>query len=378
MKIAFIVQPDWLSQHFGVRNLFVSCFQILKRYGHEVDFVCFGQHMNKVLFYKNIVREEDLKSNVKKTSVGTRQSYNKLTSKSKIIPQIFTQFLGTDIKYDYDAFIITNPWLLQYPIDLGNKPTILICHDCGANSLNIIGTINAFDWGYDHNAGYQYAKRKNMHFLSNSEKTDKEIIDFYNPKRHSYLPPVPPCAFLDINYEDNQIKENAIVLAAPFDPRKGLAIMPDILNELKNDFDTLYIFGTPRCGMKLYDDFYRQIKIENIIHYDEITSDDLINLYKKSKMLFFPSREEGLGLPIIEAQLCGCRVVTTDAIPMNQLLCDGGYLLSGNEKNDIQKMREILIDETFNYAGLSAKASVRFSERNVYNSLMKVLADESR
>lgn len=378
MRIAFIVQPDWLKEHFGVRNLFVSCLKILEQNGHDVDFVTFGQHMNSILFYSNIVSDEDLKSNIKRTVVGTKQKYKNLTSKTKIIPEIYTQFLGTDIKNDYDAFVITNPWLLNYPLDFGNKPTALICHDCGANSLYIQNKLRHPEWGFAHNVGYQFALKNNIHFLSNSEKTDKEIIDFYNPQKHSYLPPVPTYAFLNIDYQETQKKENAIILAAPFDPRKGLAIMPDILNALKDNFDILYIFGTPRCGKKLYNKFYKEIKIKKIIHYDEITSDDLINLYKKSKMLFFPSREEGLGLPLIEAQLCGCRVVTTDDEPMNKLLCNGGYLMTKNMDTDIENMRKMLKETNFDYKNLSIDAKEKFSTENIYKELMNTLKNEGK
>ena len=373
MRIAFIVQPDWLNNHFGVRNVFVTCFQILKLNGHDVEFVCFSQHMNKILFYKNIVQDSDLKSNVKETSVVIKRNYTKLVSKSKNVPEIFTQFLGTDIKDDYDAFIITNPWLLNYPLDFGDKPQALICYDCVANTFVLQGIMDCLGWGFVHNIGYQYATENNMYFLSISEKTDKEIADFYSPKKHSALPPAPPCAFLDVNYGDNQEKENAIVLAAPFDLRKGLAKMPEILNTLKDDFETLYIYGTPRCSEKLYNEFYKRIKIKNIIHYNEITSDDLINLYKKCKMLFFPSKEEGLGLPLIEAQLCGCRAVTTDAEPMNQLLCNGGYLLTGDNNVDVENMRKMLKDNKFDYKQLSLDAKEKFSTEKIYNELMKAL-----
>lgn len=376
MKIAFIVQPDWLYSHFGVRNLFISCFKILQNYEHDVEFVCFGQHTNKVLFYKNIVKDEDLKSIVKNTSIATKPNYDDLVSKPKIIPEIYTQFIGTSIKDDYDAFIITNPWLLNYPLDFGNKPVALICHDCGANSLVLRNNIympSGIGWGFEHNTGYQYAQKHNFHFLSNSKKTDQEVIDFYAPEKHSYLPPVPPYSFLDIVYDTKQKKENAIVLAAPFDPRKGLALMPEVLNALNNDFDTLYIFGTPRCGKQKFDEFYKKIKVKNIVYYDTITSDDLITLYKKCKILFFPSIEEGLGIPLIEAQLCGCRVVTTNDVPMNQLICLGGYLLKNDSDADIENIRKMLKDKHFDYQELSSVAKKKFSVKKIYLSLINAL-----
>jgi glycosyltransferase involved in cell wall biosynthesis len=45
----------------------------------------------------------------------------------------------------------------------------------------------------------------------------------------------------------------------------------------------------------------------------------LAALYSGAELLLFPSLEEGFGWPIIEAQACGCRVVTTGKDPMREV-----------------------------------------------------------
>jgi glycosyltransferase involved in cell wall biosynthesis len=42
-------------------------------------------------------------------------------------------------------------------------------------------------------------------------------------------------------------------------------------------------------------------------------------LYSYSRALLFPSLAEGFGWPLIEAQACGCPVITTDEPPMNEV-----------------------------------------------------------
>ena len=55
---------------------------------------------------------------------------------------------------------------------------------------------------------------------------------------------------------------------------------------------------------------------------------ELCALYSRARALLFPSLAEGFGWPIIEAQSCGCPVITTDLPPMNAIggaaavLCD--------------------------------------------------------
>ncbi len=70
------------------------------------------------------------------------------------------------------------------------------------------------------------------------------------------------------------------------------------------------------------------------IHYAVgITDASLRQLYQQAKLLVFPSLIEGFGWPILEAQACGCPVLTLNRAPMNQLnarpeLCIDGDLCS--------------------------------------------------
>jgi glycosyltransferase involved in cell wall biosynthesis len=50
-----------------------------------------------------------------------------------------------------------------------------------------------------------------------------------------------------------------------------------------------------------------------------VGNDALAALYSGAELLLFPSLEEGFGWPIIEAQACGCRVLTTDKDPMREV-----------------------------------------------------------
>lgn len=49
-------------------------------------------------------------------------------------------------------------------------------------------------------------------------------------------------------------------------------------------------------------------------------------LYNRATALVFPSRFEGLGWPIVEAQACGCPVICSNAPPMSDVAGDAGLL----------------------------------------------------
>jgi glycosyltransferase involved in cell wall biosynthesis len=50
-----------------------------------------------------------------------------------------------------------------------------------------------------------------------------------------------------------------------------------------------------------------------------IQDEDLRALYSTAAMLLFPSLDEGFGWPIIEAQACGCPVLTSGRPPMDEV-----------------------------------------------------------
>jgi glycosyltransferase involved in cell wall biosynthesis len=49
------------------------------------------------------------------------------------------------------------------------------------------------------------------------------------------------------------------------------------------------------------------------------TNEELQALYSHAQALLFPSLEEGFGWPILEAQACGCPVITTNRPPMSEV-----------------------------------------------------------
>jgi glycosyltransferase involved in cell wall biosynthesis len=70
----------------------------------------------------------------------------------------------------------------------------------------------------------------------------------------------------------------------------------------------------------------------------KVDGDDLRALYSGAQAMIFPSLLEGFGWPIIEAQACGCPVITSDRPPMNDIGGDAAIYIdpldhrSGAEK----------------------------------------------
>jgi glycosyltransferase involved in cell wall biosynthesis len=66
---------------------------------------------------------------------------------------------------------------------------------------------------------------------------------------------------------------------------------------------------------------------ERVIELTDATNEELQTLYSNALALLYPSIEEGFGWPILEAQACGCPVITTRRPPMSEVAGDAAILI---------------------------------------------------
>ena len=66
--------------------------------------------------------------------------------------------------------------------------------------------------------------------------------------------------------------------------------------------------------------------LDRIVEVPDATSELLEALYNCATAFLFPSRFEGFGWPIIEAQACGCPVLCGDRAPLPEVAGDAGLI----------------------------------------------------
>jgi alpha-1,3-rhamnosyl/mannosyltransferase len=72
---------------------------------------------------------------------------------------------------------------------------------------------------------------------------------------------------------------------------------------------------------------------------------DLPPLYSAAGCLLFPSRDEGFGLPVIEAMACGCPVVASDAGALREVVGPGGLTAPPDATDDLEEMVARMLDD---------------------------------
>lgn len=106
---------------------------------------------------------------------------------------------------------------------------------------------------------------------------------------------------------------------------------------------------------------------DRIIELGLVESELLEGLYSCAHSLLFPSRFEGFGWPIAEAQACGCPVLCRDAPPMSDV-AGGAALLRNIEDedgfaDDLLRLRDPGVREK--YCALGLQNATRFSSKRM-------------
>ena len=122
----------------------------------------------------------------------------------------------------------------------------------------------------------------------------------------------------------NQDKKNILFVGSE-SPRKNLERVIRALPLVRKDLDICFV----KVGMQLEPYHTNLIKLigeldlENVVHFcDPIPIDRLPTLYNLADLFVFPSLYEGFGLPPLEAQACGCPVVTSNETSLPEVVGD--------------------------------------------------------
>lgn len=83
---------------------------------------------------------------------------------------------------------------------------------------------------------------------------------------------------------------------------------------------------------------------EHVEYRHGVSHEGLAALYSGAEALLFPSLEEGFGWPILEAQVCGCPVITTGKAPMTEVGGNAALYLADphDAKAGARKLAEFL------------------------------------
>ena len=136
-----------------------------------------------------------------------------------------------------------------------------------------------------------------------------------------------------------KIQENFILYLGPTDERKNLLKLIDgfkYFSEHNSKKIQLFIVGRLGHEYQKYIKRVNELNLEkDIIFTNYVNDEDARLFYNLTDLFIFPSKEEGFGLPIIEAMKCGANVICSNKKPMSDILSIKKNLFNPRDPRDI-------------------------------------------
>ncbi len=179
--------------------------------------------------------------------------------------------------------------------------------------------------------------RAATHVLADSEATKVDLVAHYGtpaekitvayPGPDDTLAPVRDGDMLETVQAKYGIAGSYFLYLGTLQPRKNLARLIDAFAALASD-TVLALAGKPGW---LYDDLFDQVHRgglqERVRFLGYVPAEDKAALLSGALAFVFPSLYEGFGLPVLEAQACGCPVITSTTSSLPEVAGEAALLV---------------------------------------------------
>lgn len=153
-------------------------------------------------------------------------------------------------------------------------------------------------------------------------------------------------------HTDVDAKAQYLLYVGSESPRKNLSMLIDALNLLAPDFPDLRLIKAGAAHDTVQHERLLQ-KIETlglrnrVIFIDNMSEDELVDLYNQVDVAVQPSFYEGFGFPVLEAMASGTPVVSSNATSLPELAGDAALSVSPHDAAEMAAaIRRILTDST--------------------------------
>ncbi len=246
-----------------------------------------------------------------------------------------------------DIVCICDQGFSYYTPYLQDKTHLVICHDMLA-IRSALGEIpeNPTSWtGKQYQSIILNGLKQAQHIACSSEVTRGDVLRLAKVAPHQTTV-VEDC--LDENYE-MMPKEEALARISKLNINLDNPLLVHVggTQWYKNRLGLLKIFNYLRqqpgleniqlatVGKPLNETMRQFLDANNlrqdVIELVALPNEDLRALYSIATALIFPSLQEGFGVPVIEAQSCGCPVFTSNRLPMTEICAEAAVYFDPQE-----------------------------------------------
>ncbi len=121
-----------------------------------------------------------------------------------------------------------------------------------------------------------------------------------------------------------------VLLPCGLDHRKNGDLVLAVWEKLHREMPGLCLIATSNASDPDYVERARKLG-DSILLPGHVTDDVMCALYHAAAVVWFPSRYEGFGLPVLEAMACGAVVITSNCTALPEVAGDAAILLSPDD-----------------------------------------------
>ncbi len=201
---------------------------------------------------------------------------------------------------------------------------------------------------YIYNLKWKYAVETADRIIAISKCTKDDIIRFYGvdeKKINVVYQPVAPLFYSPIPKTEC---EPYMLYVGSVNSRKNLLGIVKAMELLPKDIDLpLYIVGDGREYKNTVKTYIAKHGMENRFKWlGGLTPAELHQLYTNAQLFVYPSFYEGFGLPVVEAMLSGCPVVTSNVSCLPEAAGPYSLLANPSEPEDIKEKMQKALEDT--------------------------------
>lgn len=171
-----------------------------------------------------------------------------------------------------------------------------------------------------------------------------------------------------------------LLVAGRFHHKKGLDLLPSILQQLSDESWHILLIGDDDDGTKpQLKRAIDQLCLSNRVHwYDYLPSNELIGPFNAADWLLLPSHHENFGNVVTEALACGCGALISDTVGVSDLIkdCPGVRVLPRDQRTWTKVLQQTLplkrpgiLSENFIHHIFSSEL-IASQAINLYDSLL--------
>lgn len=203
---------------------------------------------------------------------------------------------------------------------------------------------------------WQYACNHADRIICISECTKRDVLEFYNVPEHKVDVVYQPVSSIYYRPMERLEVPPYMLYVGSINSRKNLLGIVKAMELLPKDLQIpLMVVGGGGSYKQQVKQYIAEHDMEKLFIWPEmVMGEDLKRLYTNAQLMVYPSFYEGFGLPVVEALLCGCPVVTSNVSSLPE--AGGPFSLKADPNNpeDIkEQIVKALTDKTWRQEAIS-------------------------